>query len=118
MIVSIGFEDSIDFLYMPLDMYGKQNKGYAFINFLDSDQGVEFARRIRGKQFEGRESSKKLQVCRAAAQGILANLRTIKHANWSMEEHMPLVRIDGNLMHTTPMAALDSVRVQDQEDAR
>ena len=52
--------------------------------------------------------SKKLEVCRAAAQGIIANLRSIKHANWSMEEHMP----SAGLIAYPVIAAATSGRAQ------
>jgi hypothetical protein len=104
-IRDLGFEDRIDFLYMPLDMYARQSKGYAFINFVDANAAADFARRVRGTKFGGRWSTKEAHVCTAAAQGIMANLRSITHSNWAKEEHMPLVLIEGKLIYITPAAA-------------
>jgi hypothetical protein len=113
-IYSTGFGESFDFFYMPLDTTGRQNKGYAFINFTDEKEAAEFLRRFNGMRFECRASTKEIQVCKADAQGRLENLQTITHSNWSQKQHMPLVRVDGRLMHLTPLAAIEILRMEKQ----
>jgi hypothetical protein len=110
-ISSLGFEDKFDFFYMPLELKSKQhNKGYAFINLLDEKIAAEFVNRVNDTGFEGRASSKKIHVCRADVQGLIPNLRAIKHTDWLTVEHLPLVLIEGELVHTTPVAACKALR--------
>jgi hypothetical protein len=113
-ISSLGFGDTFDFLYMPLDLQSKQNKGYAFINLVNESVAADFAERFNGTRFEGRLSTKEVLVCKATAQGVLPTLRTIKHSNWSKKEHMPIVRVEGKLMHLTPLAACEILRIKAQ----
>jgi hypothetical protein len=112
-ISSLGFGDTFDFLYMPLDLQSKQNKGYAFVNLMNETVAADFQRRFSGVQFEGRLSTKEVLVCKAAAQGVVPTLRTIKHSNWSKKEHMPIVRVEGKLMHLTPLAACEILRIKE-----
>jgi hypothetical protein len=111
---ALGFGESYDFLYMPLDLQSKQNKGYAFVNLINEEVAMEFVKRVNGTKFEGRLSSKEVHVCKAAAQGVLPTLRTITHSNWSKKEHMPIVRIEGKLMNMTPLAACEMLRIKEQ----
>jgi RNA recognition motif-containing protein len=113
-ISCLGFQENFDFFYMPLDLQSKQNKGYAFINLLDDEIAAKFLNCVNGTQIEGRLSSKEIHVCTAAAQGLLENLCRITHTNWSKKEHMPLVRVDGHLMHMTPLAACEMLRIQEK----
>jgi RNA recognition motif-containing protein len=113
-LCDLGFAETFDFLYMPLDLQSKQNKGYAFVNLINESVATEFAKRFSGIKFEGRLSSKEVHVCKAAAQGLLPTLRTITHSNWAKKEHMPIVRIEGQLMHLTPLAACELLRIKEQ----
>jgi RNA recognition motif-containing protein len=112
-ICALGFGDAFDFLYMPLDLQSKQNKGYAFVNLINEREAEAFAERFNGAKFEGRLSSKEVQVCKATAQGVLPTLYTIKHSNWSKKEHMPIVRVEGKLMYLTPLAACEILRIKE-----
>jgi hypothetical protein len=113
-ICALGFGETYDFLYMPLDLQSKQNKGYAFVNLINERVAAEFAERFNGTRFEGRLSTKEVLVCEATAQGVVPTLRTIKHSNWSKKEHMPIVRVEGKLMHLTPLAACEILRIKAQ----
>jgi hypothetical protein len=113
-IAALGFGETFDFLYMPLDLQSKQNKGYAFINLINETVAADFAERFNGTRFEGRLSTKEVLVCNATAQGVVPTLRTIKHSNWSKKEHMPIVRVEGKLMHLTPLAACEILRIEAQ----
>jgi hypothetical protein len=110
----LGFGETYDFLYMPFDLQSEQNKGYAFVNLCNETVATDFQKRFNGIKFEGRLSSKEVLVCKAAAQGVAANLRTITHSNWLKKEHMPIVRVEGHLIRLTPRAAHEMLRIQAQ----
>lgn len=118
-IDSNGYTESVDFFYVPMDLQSKQNKGYAFINFVDAKIAAEFKERFDGARFgaalgeRDRRSCKAVQVWRASAQGVFANLLTLTHANWTKEEHMPLVRVDGRLTHLSPLAMRELLRTEE-----
>ena len=38
---------------------------------------------------------------------------TLTHANWTKEEHMPLVRVDGRLTHLSPLAMRELLRTEE-----
>ena len=69
-IQSLGFGESFDYYYMPLDLRAQQNKGYAFINSVDGKTAKEFRERVSGATFEGRHSDKLIDVCSADKQGL------------------------------------------------
>ena len=94
-----------------MDQQAKHNKGYAFINLINQDIAWQFVEHFNGVRFEG-ASSKSVHICRARAQGVLPNLRTLTHTNWSKKEHMPIFRIQGELLHLTPLAAYELLRIE------
>ena len=53
-IDSNGYTESVDFFYVPMDLQSKQNKGYAFINFVDAKIAAEFKERFDGARFGDR----------------------------------------------------------------
>jgi hypothetical protein len=112
-IRSLGFGQSFDFFYMPLDLKSKKNKGYAFINLTDENVAAEFLKHVNGTRFDDRLSSKEISVCKAAAQGIIPSLLRITPERRSKRNPGPLVRTDGQLMHVTPLAACQMLRMMD-----
>jgi RNA recognition motif-containing protein len=93
-------DDYYDFFYMP-HKDAKHSKCYAFINIPDRATAKEFVNRFDGKELvEG--SKKRMQVVRAAHQGVIKNLLTINHMAWSRLEQRPMVRINGRRLHLPP----------------
>jgi hypothetical protein len=62
-------------------------------------------------RFDGKElvdgRKKRMQVVRAAHQGVIKNLLTINHMAWSRLEQCPMVRINGRRLHLPPEVGVD-----------
>jgi RNA recognition motif-containing protein len=109
MLNNVGLgSDYYDFFYMPHDGRAKFTKGYAFINICDGQIANEFIRRVDGMMLQ-EKPNKKVQVFGAAEQGVIRNLLTIQHTNWTKKEQFPLVRINGLPRHLTPIAAINEI---------
>lgn len=70
---SIGFQHAYDFVYLPIDPATNANKGYAFINFIDSSYASLFRKRFHGAKFSNVNSEKVLSILPATLQGFDAN---------------------------------------------
>jgi hypothetical protein len=75
----LGDRGLYDLLYLPVDSAKMTNRGYAFINFIDT-QGVEtFVRLLSGREWEDlNKRNKTALVCWANVQGRDATLAHIK----------------------------------------
>jgi hypothetical protein len=75
----LGDRGLYDLLYLPVDSAKMTNRGYAFINFIDT-QGVEtFVRLFSGREWEDlNKRNKTALVCWANVQGRDATLAHIK----------------------------------------
>mmetsp|Transcript_103302 Transcript_103302/g.220971 ORF Transcript_103302/g.220971 Transcript_103302/m.220971 type:complete len:459 (-) Transcript_103302:194-1570(-) len=73
-----GFEGSFDFLYLPIDPETSANRGYAFVNFMDSGNAWMFKLAFDGRRMNRFNSEKRVSVMPAALQGFEAN-----HAHYS-----------------------------------
>lgn len=74
-IDSVGFYDKIDFVHMPGPRHGskrKGNMGYAFVNFMDSQDAEHFAVKFENFQFPGTSSTKRCTLKFAHHQGFNA----------------------------------------------
>lgn len=71
-IASVGFADTYDFIYIPRRKSTPKdgNIGYAFVNFLSSDDAERFATAFEGYQFQGSKSFKRCTVKVAHQQGF------------------------------------------------
>eukprot|EP00747_Dinoflagellata_sp_TGD_P211217 gnl/TRDRNA2_/TRDRNA2_84418_c0_seq3.p1 gnl/TRDRNA2_/TRDRNA2_84418_c0~~gnl/TRDRNA2_/TRDRNA2_84418_c0_seq3.p1 ORF type:complete len:469 (-),score=94.35 gnl/TRDRNA2_/TRDRNA2_84418_c0_seq3:1233-2639(-) len=72
-INSRGFADTFDFLYLPIDPSTDANRGYAFVNFADTNDALRFKAEFDGRQMARFDSSKFVVVMPAALQGFDAN---------------------------------------------
>eukprot|EP00928_Gymnodinium_smaydae_P085994 TRINITY_DN6976_c0_g4_i1.p1 TRINITY_DN6976_c0_g4~~TRINITY_DN6976_c0_g4_i1.p1 ORF type:complete len:316 (-),score=47.52 TRINITY_DN6976_c0_g4_i1:242-1189(-) len=68
-----GFDESIDFFYLPCCFLSNVGKGYAFINFTSSAVAADFVSVWHTSRFEGSESV--LNISAAAVQGLEANVK-------------------------------------------
>lgn len=73
-IDQLGFAGTYDFFYLPIDNKRKSNKGYAFINFMDSATVSIFEQSVHGKKLSKFQSMKLIIIARATLQGYEANL--------------------------------------------
>lgn len=83
----------IDFFYLPIDFKNKCNRGYAFINFVDYRDILEFHRRYYGKHWRTFNSDKICEITYARIQGKAAMLKRFENSALMEkdEEYKPLV---------------------------
>lgn len=74
-ILAEGFEDTFDFLYLPIDFCSKRNRGYAFVNFKEPAIAEEFMRSFHEIRLTRYPTQKILQVAPALTQGFEANMK-------------------------------------------
>lgn len=73
-----GFLGTFDFMYLPIDPETNANRGYAFINFIDSGSAWMLKMTYEGCKMNCFNSDKVVTVAAAALQGFEAN-----HAHYS-----------------------------------
>jgi len=69
----MGFMGRYDFLYLPMDMRRRTNRGFAFLNFNTPEIARSFHRAVHGKNLPLFPSEKPLEVSPADIQGFEAN---------------------------------------------
>jgi len=72
-IKSKGFGGTYDFVYVPVEMQTKFNRGYAFINFVEPKYAMAFKSCYEGHQLTKYSSRKVIAILPAALQGFEAN---------------------------------------------
>jgi len=72
-IEDVGFAGSFDFIYVPIDLETNANKGYAFINFVDTRFAWLFKCIFDDKKMKSFNTLKLVKVVPAALQGFDAN---------------------------------------------
>mmetsp|Transcript_47877 Transcript_47877/g.113776 ORF Transcript_47877/g.113776 Transcript_47877/m.113776 type:complete len:344 (-) Transcript_47877:80-1111(-) len=68
-----GFLGTFDFLYLPIDPETNANRGYAFLNFVDSGFAWMFKMSYEGRKMNRFNSNKVVSVTPATLQGFEAN---------------------------------------------
>jgi hypothetical protein len=68
-----GFLGTFDFLYLPIDPETNANRGYAFLNFVNSAFAWMFKMSYEGRKMNRFNSNKVASVMRATLQGFDAN---------------------------------------------
>lgn len=83
----------IDFFYLPIDFKNRCNRGYAFINFVNFHDILDFHRRYFGKQWRTFNSDKKCDITYARIQGKAAMLKRFENSALmdKDDEYKPLV---------------------------
>lgn len=72
----LGFKDTFDFLYIPLDLGTMSNVGYAFVNFTDAIWAAKCMHELPGSQLtRKRGGGKVIATSTAYLQGLEANLQ-------------------------------------------
>lgn len=79
-----GFQNSYDFVHVPMDVMTKVNRGYAFINFINADLAFAFTMEFEGRKFNNAKfpSGKVTSVCPAVIQGFEANYAHYSQTNF------------------------------------
>eukprot|EP00438_Fugacium_kawagutii_P033090 Skav229603 [mRNA] locus=scaffold510:225750:228890:+ [translate_table: standard] len=70
-----GFKGSYDFFYLPMDTQNRTNVGYAFINFLTTEELERFMVEFANHAFKHHSSQKLARVSLAHVQGFIENIR-------------------------------------------
>jgi len=83
----------IDFFYLPIDFKNRCNRGYAFINFVDHHDILNFHRQYYGKHWRTFNSDKICDITYARIQGKAAMLKRFENSALMEkdEEYKPLV---------------------------
>jgi len=76
-VVDRSCATSLDFAYLPLDTSSRANKGYAFLNFSDSQSAVAFREKFDGQSLRLFRSCKVARAEPASLQGRAANMERI-----------------------------------------
>lgn len=86
----MGFENTFDFFYLPIDFRNKCNVGYAFLNFRQHSRALEFKRTFSNYRLPAQNSHKICQVCWARVQGFDKNVEHYRNSPIA-EEYRPLI---------------------------
>jgi hypothetical protein len=113
----LGFKDSYDYFYLPVDRHCMCNKGYGFIHFMRVEDAYSFIKQLEGFRFERTGSSKTITACIAKRQGVAASLKAcIKSPHRLLDgksrgrvmSHCPWVRVQGQIRCLTPTSAYNA----------
>jgi len=79
---SLGFADTFDFFYAPMDKQTKCTVGYAFVNFVNPDIAASCMQVMSQHRFQshGRQREKQARVSVAHLQGLEANIKHYQNA--------------------------------------
>jgi hypothetical protein len=69
-IEDAGFQGCFDFLYLPADERHKRNRGFAFVNFVDSSFAASFAHRFHSQRLKTHRAMHPLEVIAGELQGL------------------------------------------------
>jgi hypothetical protein len=91
-LLEAGFDGCYDFVHVPLETRSKQNRGSAFVNFIDTSTAARFHEMFHGSQFSDAKDGQQLSVMPAATQGYAEAVRRFsKHVPKSgLRYGMPL----------------------------
>eukprot|EP00448_Togula_jolla_P002755 CAMPEP_0170613030 /NCGR_PEP_ID=MMETSP0224-20130122/24049_1 /TAXON_ID=285029 /ORGANISM="Togula jolla, Strain CCCM 725" /LENGTH=272 /DNA_ID=CAMNT_0010938593 /DNA_START=116 /DNA_END=934 /DNA_ORIENTATION=+ len=97
-VESMGFGDSYNLFYLPMDVKNHLNVGYAFINFLCPSDMLRFTETFTDYTFQHHSSRKVGIVSPAHIQGLVENLLHFSNraVTWSRNSlYRPIVKIGG-----------------------
>ena len=92
--ININFKDKYDIFYLPIDYENKCNLGFAFINFVESLQIIEFYDLYKGKKWKKFNSEKICELVYAKYQGkkeLINHFEKGKVLSFESEEKKPLI---------------------------
>jgi len=75
----IGFVNSYDFFYLPMDMQNKTSVGYAFINFVTPSDAERFFAKMQEYRFQRHPSDKVAEPSWAHIQGLRNNVQHLAY---------------------------------------
>jgi hypothetical protein len=103
----------IDFFYLPIDFKNRCNRGYAFINFVDHNDILNFHRQYYGKHWRTFNSDKICDITYARIQGKAAMLKRFENSALMEkdEEYKPLVFVSSGPERGKRLPFPDSSRV-------
>ena len=88
-----GHGDKIDFFYLPIDFKNKCNRGYTFINFIDSSDIATFYKMYNTKPWKNFNSEKLCAIKYARIQGQAAMVKRFENSALMEKdaEYRPLI---------------------------
>jgi hypothetical protein len=92
--ININFKNKYDLFYLPIDYANKCNLGFAFINFVESLQIIEFYDLYKGKKWKKFNSEKICELLYAKYQGkkeLIGHFEKGKVLSFENEEKRPLI---------------------------
>lgn len=99
---ALGFEGTYDFFYLPQDRRRKSNLGYAFINFKNPADAVDFQDRFQGRSFSAKgrngQSQKVCEVTFAAIQGLEKNREHFRKTAVKRNPNSSLYMVEPDMM--------------------
>jgi hypothetical protein len=90
-IENAGFEGCFDVFYLPMDERHKRNRGFAFVNFVDSSFAAHFHKIFHDQHLSSHAARHPLEVVASELQGFDA-----------MSQHFGVQRTSGNGSHGGP----------------
>jgi len=73
-MIAVGFDNTFNFFYLPIDFSTKRNRGYGFINFRDTESVKKFVEAFHQQRLQRYSTQKILEVSPALTQGFDANV--------------------------------------------
>merc|ERR1719487_2081934 len=95
----MGFSETYDFFYLPMDVHNRSNVGYAFINFVDPIYAMRCFTAFNGYKFQKYHSKKICAVSPAHLQGFEKNVAHFQHRavmNARDNQYRPVVLRSGS----------------------
>merc|ERR1711964_764300 len=113
---SMGFVNTYDFFYLPIDYKTRCNIGYAFINFINASKAEAFTQAFEGLMLS-QGSSKACKVSPARAQGLAANIEAYRNSpvmGIGVQAYEPLLFRNGEVVKfPAPDAPLPPVQLRE-----
>jgi hypothetical protein len=97
-IEQLGFSNTYDFFYLPMDVHNRTNVGYAFVNFVHPASAQRCKEVFSNYKFQRYHSKKICAVCHAHLQGFEKNVKHFQQCavmNAGDKQYRPVVRPGG-----------------------
>jgi len=92
---TLGFKDTYDFIYVPMDRNTHWNVGYAFVNFMEEESATRCMEKLTDYHFSRCQKLGKIaQACPAHIQGLNNNMEYYSNTavnNSNLQSQRPLV---------------------------
>lgn len=80
MLRSEGFEDYIDFMYLPMNLRNAMNFGYAFVSFVSAQSTLQCREKLQGFNRWIEPSEKRMEIEWSETQGLEAHIERYRNS--------------------------------------